>query len=238
MTAREEFRQGLKDGTAIFIGYFAVSFAFGIQAVRDGLSVFQAGLLSLTNLTSAGQLAGVEVIAAGGTYIEMAVLQFVINLRYLLMSMALSQKIKPELSTRHRLTMAYGITDEIFALCATREGILSPFYSYGVIFIATIGWVAGTCVGAVAGTLLPAILISSLGIALYGMFIAVVVPPSVKDKAIAAAVLIAMLASTVMTYAPVIRRLSSGIRIIIITVAVSSLCAVLWPVEEEAEHDT
>lgn len=231
------FRSGLHDGVPISVGYFAVSFAFGIQAAKLSLSVFQAAMLSALNLTSAGQLAGIQVIAAGGGYLEMAAVQFVINLRYLLMSTALSQKIAPDLPTRHRLGIAYGVTDEIFAVSVTKEGILSPFYSYGVILVATAGWVLGTALGAASGAILPPVLLSALGIALYGMFIAVILPPAREDRHVLFAVLLAMLLSTIMEYTPFLARISSGTRIILITVAVAALCAFLWPhVEEEEAH--
>lgn len=233
---KKSFRSGLHDGVPICVGYFAVSFAFGIQAAKLSLSVFQAAMLSALNLTSAGQLAGIEVIAAGGGYLEMALVQLVINLRYLLMSTALSQKIAPDLPTRHRLGIAYGVTDEIFAVSVTKDGVLSPFYSYGVILIATVGWVLGTALGAASGAILPPVLLSALGIALYGMFIAVIVPPAREDRHVLFAVLLAMLFSTVMEYVPFLSRLSSGTRIIVITVAVAAFCAFMWPHSEEEAH--
>ncbi len=233
---KTEFRAGIKDGLPICIGYFAVSFAFGIQAAKLSLTTFQATMLSALNLTSAGQLAGIEVIAAGGSYLEMAMVQFVINLRYLLMSTALSQKIDPSLPIPHRLGIAYGVTDEIFAVSVTRKGTLSPFYSYGVILVATVGWVGGTAIGAAAGAILPNVLLSALGIALYGMFIAVILPPARSDRHILFAVLASMLLSTIMEFAPHLKKLSSGARIIVITVLVASFCAWKWPVSEEEEN--
>lgn len=232
-SAFSPFRSGLKDGVPICIGYFAVSFAFGIQAAKLSLTTFQAAMLSALNLTSAGQLAGVEVIAAGGSYLEMALVQLVINLRYLLMSTALSQKIDPDLPTGHRLGIAYGVTDEIFAVSITREGTLSPYYSYGVILVAAAGWIGGTALGAAAGAVLPAVLLSALGIALYGMFIAVILPPARKDRHILFAVLFSMLLSSLMEFLPVLKNLSSGARIILITILTASFCAAKWPVEEE-----
>ncbi|MBQ6967083.1 MAG: AzlC family ABC transporter permease [Lachnospiraceae bacterium] len=233
----ENFKEGIKDGIPIALGYLAVSFAFGIQAVSSGLSVFQATLISLTNVTSAGQFAGISVIAAAGSYLEMAGVQFVINLRYMLMSAALSQKVAPDLPTYKRLGIAFGVTDEIFGVSIVRPGILSPAFSAGAILIAVAGWVLGTFLGAFSGEILSAALISALGVALYGMFIAIVVPPARDDRNIAIAALIAVGMSALFTYAPVIRDISSGSRIIIITVAVSVLAALLFPVKgEEAEH--
>lgn len=232
-TRIEYFREGIKNGIPILIGYFAVSFAFGIQAADLKISVFQAGLLSLLNLTSAGQLAGIQVIAQGGTYIEMAVVQFVINLRYLLMSTALSQKLDPKLSTFHRLGIAYGVTDEIFGVSVLKEGQLSPFFSYGMILVSTAGWVGGTVLGAAAGAILPQRLINALGIALYGMFLAIIIPPSRKDLKVLFAVLMSMALSTLFHYTPGLMNVSSGMRIIMITIAVAGFCAFKWPKEED-----
>ena len=230
---RKNFREGVRDGIPIALGYFAVSFAFGIQAVQSGLSVFQSTLISLTNVTSAGQFAGIAVIAAAGSYLEMAGVQFIINLRYMLMSAALSQKVAPDLSTWKRLVIAFGVTDEIFGVSVARPGILSPWFSVGAIITAVTGWVLGTFLGAFSGEILPPGLISALGVALYGMFIAIVVPPAKDDRNIAIAALLAVITSSVFTYAPLLRQISSGTRIIIVTVAVSALAALLFPVAKE-----
>ncbi len=225
----QQFRRGIRDGIPIFIGYFAVSFAFGIQAADSSLTAFQAGLMSLLNLTSAGQLAGVQVIAAAGSYLEMVLVQFVINLRYLLMATALSQKMAPDLPTGPRLKIAYGVTDEIFGVSILKKGYLHPFYSYGLIFISTIGWVGGTVMGAGAGKILPGPVLAALGIALYGMFIAIVIPPAKRDHAVLFAVLAAMALSSVFQFAPVLKTISPGVRIMVITVLVSAFCALVWP---------
>lgn len=224
----------MRDGVPICLGYFAVSFAFGIQAADINLSPFQAGLLSLMNVTSAGQFAGLGVIASAGSYLEMAALQAIVNLRYLLMSATLSQKLVPETSTLHRLGIAYGVTDEIFGISVLRPGALSPFYSYGAIFVSVFGWVAGTVMGASAGEILPHRLTGALGIALYGMFIAIIIPPAREQRPVFAVVIAGMVLSTVFTYAPVLRTISGGMRIIIVTVAVASVAAFVWPYEEEA----
>ncbi|MDO4804442.1 MAG: AzlC family ABC transporter permease [Lachnospiraceae bacterium] len=231
MTNIQNFKEGIRDGVPICLGYFAVSFAFGIQAADIHLSPFQAGLLSLLNVTSAGQFAGLAVIAQAGTYLEMAVLQAIVNLRYLLMSAALSQKLSPETPTAHRLGIAYGVTDEIFGISVLRKGDLSPFYSYGAIFISVFGWVAGTVLGASAGAILPQRLISALGIALYGMFIAIIIPPAREDRTVLATVIGGMALSTVFTYAPFVKDISGGMRIIIVTVVVASVAAVARPVD-------
>ncbi|MCR4589629.1 MAG: AzlC family ABC transporter permease [Lachnospiraceae bacterium] len=230
----QNFREGVRDGIPIALGYLAVSFAFGIQAVQSGLSVFQSTLISLTNVTSAGQFAGISVIAAAGSYLEMAGVQFIINLRYMLMSTALSQKIAPDLPTWKRLMIAFGVTDEIFGVSIVRPGILSPAFSAGAIITAVTGWVLGTFLGAFSGEILPPGLISALGVALYGMFIAIVVPPAREDRNIAIAAILAVICSTIFTYAPVLKEISSGTRIIIITVAVSALAALLFPTSDES----
>lgn len=230
MTKKENFLNGLKDGIPICLGYFAVSFAFGIQAADINLSPFQAGLLSLLNVTSAGQFAGLAVIASQGSYIEMAMLQAVINLRYLLMSAALSQKLDPDTPTYHRLGIAFGVTDEIFGISVLRRGMLSPFYSYGATIISVFGWVSGTVTGAAAGEILPQKLISALGIALYGMFIAIIIPPARESRPVLITVIAGMLISAVFTYAPLMRDFSGGMRIIIVTVLVAAAAAVWRPV--------
>ncbi len=232
---RHNFSDGVKAGIPIALGYLAVSFAFGIQAVQAGISVFQATLISLTNVTSAGQFAGISVIAAAGSYLEMAGVQFIINLRYMLMSAALSQKVAPELSTIKRLGIAFGVTDEIFGVSIVREGVLSPLFSAGAIITAVAGWVLGTFLGAFSGEILPPSLISALGVALYGMFIAIVVPPAKEDRNVALAAFAAVICSTVFTYAPVLKGISSGTRIIIVTVAVSAFAAALFPKAEDPE---
>lgn len=238
--AAANFRDGVRDGIPIALGYIAVSFAFGIQAVAAGLSVSEATLISLTNVTSAGQFAGLSVIAAGGSYLEMAGVQFIINLRYMLMSTALSQKVDPALPTAKRLGIAFGVTDEIFGVSVVRPGILSPSFSAGAIIVAVSGWVLGTFLGAFSGEILPDNLISALGVALYGMFIAIVVPVMRVDKRVLLAGLLSITCSTVFTFSPVLKEISSGTRIIIVTVLVSLIAAAVFPVKkadgEEAEE--
>ncbi len=224
-----EFRDGLKDGIPICLGYLAVSFAFGIQAVVSGLSVFDASLISLLNVTSAGQFAGIGVIAASGTYLEMAAVQFIINLRYALMSAAISQKLDTSVKTGQRMGIAYGMTDEIFGISAARKGKLSPYYSYGATVISVFGWVLGTFLGAFSGQILPDKLIDALGVALYGMFIAIVVPVAREDKKVLIAVLFAIALSCLFYYAPVLKEISSGMRIILVTLVAAGGAAVVFP---------
>ena len=194
----------------------------------------EAGILSLTNLTSAGQFAGLSVIASAGSFLEMALVQLVINLRYLLMSTALSQKLDRKVGLGHRLLIAYGVTDEIFGVSVTVEGKLSPFYSYGLILISVLGWTGGTVLGAAAGAILPARIISALGIALYGMFLAIILPPAQKNRTLLGVILAAVGLSTLLFVLPVGQILGSGLSVILVTVVVAAVAAVVRPVEEEA----
>ncbi|MCR5156581.1 MAG: AzlC family ABC transporter permease [Butyrivibrio sp.] len=232
----KDFRQGLADGVPICLGYIAVSFAFGIEASKIGMTTFQAAMTSLLNVTSAGQFSALEIIAKNGSFIELAILQFIINLRYMLMSCALSQKLNSGVGTLHRMGISYGVTDEIFALSVMKKGRLYPLYSYGLIVVSVFGWVFGTVLGAYSGQILPQRLISCLGLAIYGMFIAIIIPDTRTSRAVMAVVLSAMGLSTVFTYAPVLKDyVSSGFRIIIITVVVAAVAAVVAPRKDEEQ---
>ncbi len=236
MTAdAESFKKGIKDGIAIALGYFAVSFTFGIMAVSAGLGIWQAVLISLTNLTSAGQFAGLDIIISGGSYWEMALTQLIINLRYSLMSFSLSQKLEEDTGKGKRAVMAFGITDEIFGISASQSGKISPWYNYGAMAVAIPGWTLGTLAGAVFGNILPAFLISALSVAIYGMFLAIIIPPAKHDKAVLAVIISAMALSTLFAFAPVLRRVSSGFVIIITTVVTAAAAALLCPVREEED---
>lgn len=228
----EEWKRGVRDGIPICLGYFAVAFAFGIQAAGTGLTAFQAGLMSVTNLTSAGQFAALGVIAAGGSYAEMALAQFVLNLRYCLMSCALSQKLEDGVPPIHRFGVAYGVTDEIFGISVCRPGELNPFYSYGLMSAAIPGWTFGTILGVISGDMLPGIIISALGIAIYGMFLAVIIPAAKTDTTVLGVVLCAMSASLIFHEVPALHGISSGFQVIIITIIVSGFAAWLLPVKE------
>lgn len=230
---------GIRDGIPIALGYLAVSFSLGIAAGNLGMKAFSAALMSFTNVTSAGEFAGLSLMAAGAAYMEVAGTQFIINLRYCLMSCALSQKLSPKIPFFHRLLMAYGITDEIFGIAiGTGAGqALSPYYVYGAISVAVPGWTLGTWLGVVSGNILPARVLSALNVALYGMFIAVVVPPARKDKILAGMIAVSMGASLLFTYLPGISSLSSGMRIILLTVLIAGTGAVLFPIHEEGEED-
>ena len=230
------FKKGLHDGVPIGLGYFAVSFTFGMMAVAGGISIAAAVLISLTNLTSAGQFAGIGIIFASGSLWEMALTQLVINLRYCLMSFSLSQKLERGVSTGHRLAVAFGVTDEIFGVTVCKGGKLSPFYSYGVIFISVFGWVLGTFLGALSGSILPARVVSALSVALYGMFLAIIIPPARNNRVLAGVVAISMAASLLFDKTPGLKNISSGFRIIIITLIIAGIAAYFFPVKED-EYD-
>lgn len=234
MKKQSEFLSGLIAGVPIGLGYLSVSFGFGITAVRLGISVLSAFIISLTNLTSAGQAQGVEVIASGGTLIEMALVQLVINMRYALMAISLSQNLDKSFTLRHRFIAAYGITDEIFAVCSTRKKPVTPGFMYGIIVISSFGWTLGTVLGAAAGELLPASLISALGLMLYGMFIAIIVPPAAEKKSILLVILFSCALSVVCRY--LLPFISGGFAVIICGIAASLLGAWLFPVKEETEQ--
>ena len=222
---------GLKKGIPIALGYLSVSFGFGITAVNQGLSGIEAILISMTNLTSAGQLAGVSVIANLGTIAEMILTQIVINIRYCLMALSLTQKLDKKFGTMHRLLVSFGITDEIFAVASSEIKQLSPSYMYGLITLPYIGWSLGTFLGAYAGNVLPKSLSDALGIAIYSMFIAIIIPPSKAKKGVLYTVLLSTVLSCLLYYLPT--GLSQGFSIIICAVVSSVLMAYLMPAEED-----
>ena len=233
MSKKKLFINGMKDGVPIALGYLAVSFSFGIMAKKAGLSILQAVILSATNVTSAGQFAGLTVITAGSSYMEMAFTQLIVNLRYCLMSCSLSQKFSSTTSIGHRMMVAYGNTDEIFGICSMYPGKLSPYYAFGAICVAVPGWTLGTFLGALSGSILPGNILSALGVALYGMFIAIIIPPAKKNKVILWLVIISMALSLVFDMLPILNSISSGFRIIILTILIAGVCAKLFPIPEE-----
>ncbi len=228
------FVRGIRDGMPICLGYFAVAFTLGIAARRAGLTAFQAALASFLNNASAGQYAGFTVIAEQGTYLTMAVMILVANARYLLMSCALSQKFSPETGLLHRLIVGFDVTDEIFGVSISQPGYLNPWYTYGVMVVAIPGWSIGTFFGVLMGNLLPASLVSALSVGLYGMFLAVIIPPARKSRIIAALVAISMALSYGANRLPFLSTISSGTKIIILTVVISAAAAILFPVKEDA----
>ncbi|MCM1314636.1 MAG: AzlC family ABC transporter permease [Prevotella sp.] len=230
---KSDFLRGMSHGIPISLGYLSVSFGFGIKAVSAGLSVLASSLISATNLTSAGQAAGVDIIAVGGTIIEMILVQLTINIRYSLMALSLSQKLDGKFTFPHRLIASYGITDEIFAVCSAQKQKLTPAYMYGMILISAVGWVTGTALGATAGQLLPESISNALGIVLYGMFMAVIIPPSRKQKSVLVVVIVSALISVLFKY--LVTAVSSGFAVIISAVIASVIGAILFPVGEENE---
>ena len=232
---KKEFKEGMRDGIPIALGYLAVSFTFGMMAVKDHIGILQAVIISLTNVTSAGQFAGLDIIVAGGSLIEMALTQLIINLRYSLMSISLSQKLQKGTGTGKRLLLAYSVTDEIFGVSAARKGKLNIFYSYGAIAVAVPGWVLGTALGAISGSIMPAFHMSAFSVAIYGMFLAIIIPPAKEDKAVLGVVLAAMALASAFAYVPGMKKISSGFAIIIVTLLVSAIAAILHPHVEEEE---
>ena len=230
-----DFTKGIKDGIPIALGYFSVSIAFGLMAVEAGCTWVEAMLISLTNLTSAGQFAGVTVLAHMGTYIEMALTQLVINSRYALMGISLSQKVNARFKGIWRVILGFAITDEIFAVAIGQEGEISRRYFAGLAIIPIIGWTSGTIVGAVLGNIMPEIITSALGVALYGMFIAVVVPKARENMHVLAVVIIAVAISVALRYIPVFSGISAGFAIIICAVIASAAGAVFFPVKEDEQ---
>ena len=230
---RKEFAAGMKAGMPVCIGYFSVSFGFGAMAVAQGLSVLHSILISATNLTSAGQFAGLTVIAAGAALLEMILTQLVINSRYALMSLALGQKFGPNVGTLKRLACAFFNTDEVFALGMAREGQLTASFFVGAGTVAAIGWIGGTAMGALAGSVLPLAVRAALGVMLYGMFIAIVVPQAREEKPILFNLVLALVFSCLFTWVPGLNQISAGLAIVICTVAAAAISAVLFPIDEE-----
>lgn len=229
---KKEFLEGVRDGLPICLGYFSVSMAFGLTAVLSGVPIWAAVMISLTNLTSAGQFAGMNLIAANGALLEIGLTTLIINIRYFLMSISVSQKVEQRMTMKERLAVAFGITDEIFAVSMQRDHELTTAYMAGLIITPVLGWTGGTLVGAVATSFMPETLSNALGIALYGMFIAVIVPPARTHKNVLFAVALSIAASVACKYLPGIRNLSSGWTIILITILVCLTAAWLYPVEE------
>lgn len=228
------FRRGMRDGIPIALGYFTGSISLGIIARNVGITAFQGGLMSFTNMTSAGQFAGMTVIAAGSSYFVMAMMELVLNARYLLMSCALTQRLDSRVSIPMRLLLGVTITDEIFGISiATKEETLNPMYSIGAFAVACPGWTFGTVCGVIMGEILPERVVSALSVALFGMLIAVFIPATKKDRAVAGAVCLAMLLSALFYYVPLLSKISEGVRIILLTLFIAGGAAVLFPVKEE-----
>lgn len=226
-------KHGLKDGLPIGLGYLSVSFAFGVQASMLGVPVFMALFISMTNLTSAGQLAGLTVIASLGTILEMVLTQLVINARYFLMSITVSQKLDDKFNLTQRFLASAFITDEIFAIASSKPSKLNRKYFYGLVVLPYVGWSLGTLLGALAGDVLPNEITNALGIALYAMFIAIIVPPSIKSIGVLCAVLLSAGLSCAIFFIPVFSGISNGLAVIISAVVSSAIIAFLFPIRKE-----
>ena len=227
-------RQGIRHGIPIGLGYLSVSFAFGMKAVGDGLTVLQAVLISMTNLTSAGQIAALPLMVGGASLAEMALTQLTINLRYALMSLSLSRKLDGSMGTLQRLIFSFANTDEIFAVASSQPGKVGKHYLYGLMLAPWIGWSLGTFLGGAAGTLLPAFVRTALGIAIYGMFLAIILPPARKSRPVRFVVLVAVGLSLCFRYIPGLNTVSSGFAIIICSVLAAAAGAWRFPAEEDA----
>ena len=236
--SRQVLVNGIRDGIPIGLGYFAVSFSLGIAARKAGLSPFQGFLASLFNNASAGEYAAFTLIAANAGYLQVAIITLIANARYLLMSCALAQRFSPDTPFFHRFLIGYDVTDELFGITIARPGWLNPYYTYGAILVAAPAWSIGTALGIIAGNLLPLRAVSALSVALYGMFLAIIIPPARRDKVIAVLITLAFLLSFLASCLPVISSLSEGTRTIILTIVLSAGAAALFPHKEGGiEHD-
>lgn len=226
---KKVFREGMHDGIPIGLGYLAVAFSLGIAARNAGLSPMQAFLASALCNASAGEYAGFTLIAAQAVYLELAVVTLITNARYMLMSCAMSQRIKPGTKLRHRLLMGFYITDELFGIAISRPGYLNPWYTYGAVLVAAPCWAVGTALGDLAGNLLPISLVSAFSVALYGMFLAIIIPPARESRVVGGIILVCFLASGAASIVPFLANISTGTRIIILTVMISAVAAALFP---------
>lgn len=227
------YKKGLRDGIPIALGYFAVAFTLGIIAKKAGLTAFQTFLATALTNASAGGYAGFTAIAENAPYFDVALTMLIVNARYLLMSAALSQKLSPNTPLRHRMLVAFDVTDEIFGISVAVKGTLNPYYNYGAMSVSIPGWASGAAMGVLMGNILPQSFVSALSVGLYGMFLAIVIPPARKNKIIAGVVIISMILSFAFTKIQFVSSLSSGIRVIILTVVIALVAAVLFPVKEE-----
>ncbi len=238
MNKKSEFLRGLKLGIPIAIGYFSVSFAFGMMVVASGFSPWIALLISMTNVTSAGQFAGLQLMAVGASYVELILTTIIINIRYALMSLSLSQKVESKIKVLERMFMSTMITDEIFAVAAIEKGEVNSNFFHGLMLLPYVGWSLGTILGALISGLLPHNLQMSLSIALYGMFIAIIIPVAKKSKPVLSAIIIAGTISSIIYYTPLKNFISSGFRIILVTIVVSAVMAYLAPIDVEEDEQS
>lgn len=233
---RTAFKEGMRDGLPIGLGYFAVSFSLGIAARHAGLTAIEGFFASLFTNASAGEYVVFSLIGAGTTALEIILVTLITNARYLLMSCALSQRLSPDTPMRHRLLIGADITDELFGISIARPGYLQPAYYFGAMVTSVPFWATGTALGIVMGNLLPARVVNALSVALYGMFLAVIIPPARKSKVVAGVVAISFLLSFLAANLPVISALSDGNRTILLTVVIAGGAALLFPVKEGEEN--
>ena len=231
------FARGLRDGIPICMGYFAVSFALGITARGIGMNALQAGLMSAGMVASAGEFAAIVLISSSAGIIEMISTCIVVNLRYFLMSCSLSQKLSPDLPFYHRFLLPYCITDEIFGLSSAVPGYLDPRYSYGMTIVSVAGWTTGTVLGVLLGNIMPPFIVNALSVSLYGMFLAIIIPPSRKDRFIAALVAVSMAASGLFSVLPLLKTISGGFKVIILTLLIAGAAAFIRPVDDSAQPE-
>ncbi len=233
---KNAFTNGLRDGIPIALGYFAVAFSLGIVAKKAGLNPFQGFLSSLLNHASAGEYAEFTVIIANAPYAEMAFVILVTNIRYMLMSCALSQKFHTDTSLIHRFFVGFGITDEIFGISIGRTGTLNPYYTYGAMAIALPGWSLGTAIGIVAGNILPPSIVSALSVALYGMFIAIIIPAAKANHIVGGVIITSFLVSFAVSKITLFDHMSDSMKISILTVIIAGFAAALFPVKDNEQH--
>ena len=232
------YKKGLKDGIPIALGYFAVSFTLGIAAKNAGFSAFQAMITSMLINASAGEFAGFTLMAAGAGLLEVVLMEAIANARYLLMSCALSQKLSSDTPLHHRLLLGFYLTDEFFGLSVSVPKTLNPFYTYGMISLGAPAWAFGTYFGCLMGNVLPVNIVNALSVSLYAMFLAIIVPPARKNKVLLVLIIISMLSSYLFGILPIIREISSGVRIILLTILLSGAAAILFPIKEDTTNES
>ena len=233
----QPFWDGIRDGLPIALGYLAVSFSLGIACQKAGLNALQGFLISFFNLASAGEYAGITVIHEAGTYLEIAIMTLIANARYLLMSTALTQRFDSHTPFWHRFLIGYAVTDEIFGITIARPGVINPAYVYGAMLVSIPSWSLGTMLGVVAGDFLPVRIVTALSVSLFGMFLAIIIPPARKDKIVLLFVVLAFFFSYLFSVLPVLCSLSSGTRTILLTVVLSCTAAFFFPVSEKTSED-
>lgn len=237
MTEINSFKKGIADGMPICLGYLSVAFAFGIFATEKGLSILQALIVSMTNVTSAGQLAGVPIMVAGGTIAELMLSQFIINLRYALMSVSLSQKLGKSVRMKDRFIISFIMTDEVFGVASGNSKRVGRNYLFGLILTPFVGWSLGTLLGAGAGNILPVMVVSALGIAIYAMFVAIVIPEVKKCRNTLMCVICAVAIGCILSFVPIFTFIPDGFKVIIAAGIASGIFAFLKPLEVKGDEE-